>query len=60
MPKNKRDPNQKLISNHELVLEKIPNPKDPYWDWIKFAFTINGYDISGGSKACADLSKKLN
>ena len=59
MPKNKRKPNQKLISNHELVLEKIPNPEDPYWDWIKFAFTINGYDISGGSQACADLSKKV-
>ena len=49
----------RLIPNHELVLEKIPNPEDPSWDWIKFAFTINGYDVSGGSEACADLSKKV-
>ena len=34
---------QNMISNYDLVIEKIPNPEDPSWDWIKFAFTIKGY-----------------
>ena len=44
------------ISNQDLKLDEIPDP-DGNWDaWIRFAHTINGYDVQGGFKPCADLA----
>jgi hypothetical protein len=44
------------ISNQDLQLDDIPDP-DVNWDaWSRFAHTINGYDVQGGFKPCADLA----
>ncbi len=44
------------ISNQDLQVDDIPNP-DSDWDaWNRFAHTINGYDVQGGFKPCADLA----
>ena len=44
------------ISNQDLKLDEIPDP-DGNWDaWIRFAHTINGYEVQGGFKSCADLA----
>ena len=54
-------PNQRMasinpISNQDLQLDDIPDP-DVNWDaWSRFAHTINGYDVQGGFKPCADLA----
>jgi len=44
------------ISNQDLKLEKIPDPDGNWNQWIRFAHTINGYDVKGGFKPCADLA----
>ena len=44
------------ISNQDLKLEKIPDPDGNWNQWIRFAHTINGYDVQGGFKPCADLA----
>ena len=44
------------ISNQDLQLDDIPNP-DGDWDaWSRFAHTMNGYEVQGGFKPCADLA----
>ena len=46
--------NQNIISNHGLVLEKIPNPEDKSSDyqetWMGFALTMNAYEVCGDSE----------
>ncbi len=44
------------ISNQDLQLDDIPN-LDGDWDaWGRFAHTMNGYELQGGFKPCADLA----
>ena len=44
------------ISNQDLQLDDIPDP-DGDWDaWSRFAHTMNGYEVQGGFKPCADLA----
>ena len=45
-----------IIPNTELILEKIPSPEGDLSGWIRFAHTINGYEVMGGFGACADLA----
>ena len=47
-----------LISNEELVLERIPDPEAELWGWERFAHTINGYEVMGGFEPCADLANR--
>ena len=44
------------ISNQDLKLSEIPDPDGNWNAWIRFAHTINGYEVMGGSSACADLA----
>ena len=44
-----------LIPNEDLLVERIPDPEAELWGWERFAHTINGYDVIGGFKQCADL-----
>ena len=44
------------ISNQDLKLEKIPDPDGNWNQWIRFAHTINGYEVQGGFESCADLA----
>ena len=44
------------IPNDELLLEQIPSPVGDLHGWIRFALTINGYEVMGGFGACADLA----
>ena len=44
------------ISNQYLKLEKIPDPDGNWNQWIRFAHTINGYEVQGGFEPCADLA----
>ena len=52
-----------LISNQNLVLEKIPNPEDQSYDyqevWERFALTMNGYEVCGDFEACHELMRKV-
>jgi hypothetical protein len=44
------------ISNQDLQFDDIPN-LDGDWDaWGRFAHTMNGYELQGGFKPCADLA----
>ena len=45
-----------LISNEQLLLERIPDPEAELCGWERFAHTINGYDVMGGFEPCADLA----
>ena len=45
-----------LIPNELLVLGRIPDPDAELWGWERFAHTINGYEVMGGFKPCADLA----
>ena len=45
-----------LISNEQLLLERIPDPEAELWGWERFAHTINGYEVMGGFEPCADLA----
>ena len=44
------------ISNQDLKLEKIPDPDGNWNQWVRFAHTINGYEVQGGFAPCADLA----
>ena len=44
------------IRNQDLKLEKIPDPDSNWHQWIRFAHTINGYEVQGGFAPCADLA----
>ena len=44
------------IANDELVVELIPNPEANLCGWERFAHTLNGYEVMGGFKPCADLA----
>jgi hypothetical protein len=48
----------KEIPNSALKLEKIPNPDGQMSGWVKFAHTINGYDVAGGFEECARLAEE--
>ena len=45
-----------LISNEQLQLDRIPDPKAELWGWERFAHTINGYDVMRRFEPCADLA----
>ena len=47
-----------LIPNEQLLLARIPDPEAELWGWERFAHTINGYEVMGGFKACADLENR--
>ena len=47
-----------LISNEQLLLERIPDPEAELWGWERFAHTINGYEVMAGFEPCADLSNR--
>ena len=44
------------ISNQDLKLEEIPDPDGNWNQWVRFAHTINGYEVQGGFEPCADLA----
>ncbi len=44
------------ISNQDLKLDEIPDPDGNWNAWIRFAHTINGYEVQGGFSPCADLA----
>ena len=44
------------IRNKDLKLEKIPDPDGNWNQWVRFAHTINGYEVQGGFEPCADLA----
>ena len=44
------------ISNQELKLKEIPDPDGNWNQWVRFAHTINGYEVQGGFAPCADLA----
>ena len=46
----------KPISNQDLKLDEIPDPDGNWNAWSRFAHTINGYEVQGGFKPCADLA----
>ena len=46
------------ISNQELKLQEIPDPDGNWNQWIRFAYTFNGYEVQGGFEPCADLANK--
>ena len=52
-----------MISNHDLILEKIPNPEDQSSDyleiWEKFALTMNAYDVCGNSEKAFEKRDKV-
>ena len=47
-----------LITNEQLLLARIPDPEAELRGWERFAHTINGYEVMGGFKACADLANR--
>ena len=44
------------IPNRLLTLEEIPPAEGDLHGWIRFAHSINGYEVMGGFEACADLA----
>ena len=46
----------RLIPNEQLGLERIPDPDGDLRGWERFAHTINGYEVMGGSEPCAALA----
>ena len=48
----------RLITNEQLVLERIPDPEGDLRGWERFAHTINGYEVMGGFESCADLANR--
>ena len=54
---------RKLITNKDLVLEKIPNLEDKSSDyqetWEKFALTMNAYEVCGDSEAAFETRSKV-
>ena len=54
---------QNIISNHGLVLEKIPNPEDKSSDyqetWMGFALTMNAYEVCGDSDTAFETRSKV-
>ena len=44
------------ISNQDLKLDEIPDPDGNLNAWIRFAHTINGYELQGGFEPCANLA----
>ena len=44
------------ISNQNLKLEEIPDPDGKWQQWVRFAHMVNGYEVHGGFKPCADLA----
>ncbi len=54
---------QNMISNHDLVLEKIPIPEDKSSDyleiWEKFALTINAYEVYSDSEKAFEERDKV-
>ena len=44
------------ISNQDLKLKEIPDPDGNWNQWVRFAHTINGYEVQGGFEPCADLA----
>ena len=54
---------QNIISNHALVLEKIPNPEDKSSDyletWMGFALTMNAYEVCGDSDTAFETRSKV-
>ena len=54
---------QNMISNHDLVLEKIPNPEDKSSDyleiWEKFALTMNAYEVCGDSETAFETRSQV-
>ena len=54
---------RKLITNKDLVLEKIPNPDDTSSDyqetWMGFALTMNAYEICGDSDTAFETRSKV-
>ena len=45
-----------LISNEDLLVERIPDLEAELLGWERFAHTINGYEVTGGFEPCADLA----
>ena len=52
-----------MISNHDLVLEKIPNPENTSSDyieiWENFALTMNAYEVCGDSEKAFETRDKV-
>ena len=48
----------KTIRNSALKIDKIPDPDNYRYgcDWVKFAHTINGYEVAGSFEECARLA----
>jgi hypothetical protein len=48
----------RTIRNSALKIDKIPDPDNQRYgcDWVKFAHTINGYEVAGGIDQCARLA----
>ena len=44
------------IPNEELISGRIPSSEGDLHGWIRFAHTINGYEVMGGFSSCADLA----
>ena len=44
------------ISNQDLKLKEIPDPDGNWNQWVRFAHTIDGYEVQGGFEPCADLA----
>ena len=44
------------IPNEELISGRIPSSEGDLNGWIRFAHTINGYEVMGDFGACADLA----
>ena len=47
-----------LIPNQRLIPDRIPSSEGDLHGWIRFAHTINGYDVMGEFEACADLANR--
>ena len=48
------------IPNHELIVEKMPDP-DADWSQIaRFALTIDGYEKAGSLYKCAEIANEGN
>ncbi len=44
------------VVNEDLCLSEIPDPDGTLLGWERFAHTINGYELMGGFKSCAELA----